>query len=135
LRTIGFALVLVLLATSCSGQSGAKHFRLVGYETTERYTGLRFEAGDEWRTIVFMDGSDGGLAIRGPKVEGVLEWNDLVAIRITPFQTGSASSFAVVEYFDGYDHSRKTFEMGMIDSSRLKELKHRYGKYVSFVTK
>lgn len=107
--------------------------RLTGYESTARYTGVRFESAEKhyWRTLVFMD-SDAQLLEITPKQNGLLDWSYVTAIRLTPDASGSTRQLMTLEFIDKGDQMHKTFELGLIDKKHLAELKKRYGRYLKF---
>jgi hypothetical protein len=126
------ALIGLGASMAYTGRAGDTAFRLVGYEQTELYTGLRFERDQhEWRTIVFMDKYH-QFAETTPHAEGLLDWSYVTAIHLEPAKADPTLKFATIEFIDKYDQKHKKFELGLIDDKHLAELEKRYGKFLKF---
>jgi hypothetical protein len=129
-----FVATLAPDAAAAWAYSANVEFRLVGYDANQLSTLLRFENGThDWRTIVLMD-KDRQVAETTPRAEGLLDWKYVTAIRLKPVDADPKLKCATIEFIDKYDQRHKKFELGLIDIEHLRELEHRYGKFLKFRT-
>jgi hypothetical protein len=129
------AILVIATMPSLMGRSEIENspYRVVVCLATPRSVGLRSDGGQEGPRVAVLMDRDRQILLESARAEGLLDWKDVISIRVKQSSRYSDRKFLTINYRDYQTKIPISYEMGLVDSNCLTRIKKRYQAVLNFI--